>query len=102
MTAARTPQQTQWTPLPWTITHGPDGGWQISAAHYAVICDREPWTHRAAESRANGNLLMAAPEMAELLADIISRVPNTDAAAVRVLAQLQANARALLARIGAA
>lgn len=60
------------TKWPWVLDGiGSDGSWEVwtnhDDTHGSVICGRSAWGHRAAESRANGRLIAAAPNLLEAL-----------------------------------
>ncbi len=84
--------ETPWTEGPWLLMNGRDGGWSIAGTNEAVICARNPWSHRAAENEANARLIKESPAMADLLLDLVKTEDGP----------LTKRAREILARIGAA
>jgi len=57
---------------PWYLEAFPDGSFTVWSADERdstrfVICNRNPISHRAEVSRANGHLIVVAPEMIEAL-----------------------------------
>lgn len=56
------------TPGPWRLHYTEEGAFGIENDNRsAVLCQRAPWKHRAAESIANGRLIAAAPDLLEAL-----------------------------------
>lgn len=56
-------------PAPWEFWHNEKGGWSIKGQSGEVICQRNDWDHRAADSIANGKIMAAAPELLAALKD---------------------------------
>ena len=53
------------TPGPWRVDPGVNGGYTISDCTNGYgLCTRSEWPHRIAESKANAELIAAAPETA--------------------------------------
>jgi hypothetical protein len=63
------------TPGPWQLYAGPQGGYQIEAQPAfdgpCVVCSRNPWPHRQAESEANARLIAAAPDLLAALQECL-------------------------------
>jgi hypothetical protein len=52
---------------PWTFWSNKHGAWIIQKGEGTIICQRNDWDSRAAESVANGRLFYAAPDQHEAL-----------------------------------
>lgn len=50
------------TPAPWPLWHNEKGAFVIGPDS-AILCQRNDWEHRAAESIANGRLMAASPDL---------------------------------------
>lgn len=62
------------TPGEWTGEVFEDGAFVIQGPDGAVLCQRNSWPTRAAESRSNGSLMMAAPKMLEALKQALTHI----------------------------
>jgi hypothetical protein len=62
---------TKHTPGPWKANLADDGAFSIEGMG-AVLCQRSDWAFRSVESRANGRLMAAAPELLCILQAIVT------------------------------
>lgn len=67
---------TEHTPGPWKLWQNDVGAFVISQGDAAILCQRNDWDHRAAESSANARLISAAPDMLEALMEFVSMFPT--------------------------
>lgn len=92
------------TPGPWVAGFGLQGGFSIEVgggfgAHdYAILCQRSPWPHRAAESEANAHLIAAAPDLYAALSALVTTLAAQDDEGLIEHAEPMAAARRALAK----
>lgn len=87
------------TPGPWSLWHNEKGAFVIGAApEGTILCQRNDWDHRAAESTANARLIAAAPDLLDFARNVAG-LDDRLLLNVDVLKQWRDDARAAIAKV---
>lgn len=71
------------TPGKWKVVYATKGAFQVEDEDGAVLCARNYWDNRAAESEANARLISAAPELLESLKKVTAALVAVTSTVIR-------------------